>query len=166
MNILYAERRDAEAIAQARAILDLTPKWFYANYPMSALAFSQGRAAEALAQAVASWQVAWEDFKLPPGMNWDAYTRCIPEEPRRRHGKPWSINGFIPAAYAMYGQPEKALPYLARSIDDHEVWPTMLWWPELDSLRADLQFLALIKRMSLPVEVYRRPYREAAAAAR
>jgi TolB-like protein len=166
MNLLYALRRDDEAVAAARAILDLTPKWFYANYNRSALAFLQGRHEEALAQSVTGWQIVWADFRLPPGMGWEAYTRWVPEELKRRQGRPYSINGFIAAAYAMYGQPEKAFPHIERAVDEREVWSQMLWWPELDSLRRDPRFLALIKRMNLPVHVYDRPYRELAAAKR
>lgn len=166
VNLLYAERRDAEAAAAARAILDLTPKWFYAKYNLSALAFFQGRHEEALMQAVTGWQTLWEGFRIPPGMGWDAYDRWIPEELKGRQGRPWSINGFIAAAYAMYGQPEKAFPYLERTIEEREIWTTMLWWPELDSLRGDPRFLGLIKKINLPVDVYRRPYREVAAPAR
>jgi tetratricopeptide (TPR) repeat protein len=166
MNLLYALRRDDEAVAAARAILDLTPKWFYANYNMSAIAFLQGRREEALAQAVTAYQSGMSDFRIPDGMTWDAFTRWIPEELERRNGRPRPINGFIAAAYAFFGQPEKAIPFIERAVDDREVWSQMLWWPELDSLRRDPRFLALIRKMKLPVEVYDKPYRQVAAAKR
>ena len=166
MNLYYAERRDAEAVAAARAILDLVPKWFYANYNLSAIEFLRGRPEEALAQAVTAFQSGMPDFRIPDGMTWDAYTRWIPEELKRRQDRPYSLNGFIAAAYAFYGQPEKAFPYLERCVEKREVWTAMLWWPELDSLRRDPRFLALIRKMNLPVEVYDKPYREVAARAR
>lgn len=109
---------------------------------------------------------SWPDFAVPPGLRWDAYTRWIPEELKRRNGKPWLMNGFIAASYAFYGEAEKAFPYLERSIDERDPWFAQLMRPEFDSLRKDPRFLALIKRMNLPVEVYDRPYREVAAAAR
>jgi serine/threonine-protein kinase len=165
-NILYAARRDDEAVTAARAILEIAPKWFWAHNNLSSLEFLKGRRDEALAQAVASWKIAWGDFQLPAGMKWDAYARWIPEELKRRNEKPWLVSGFIAASYAMYGQPEKAFPYIERSSEVRDAWYIQLFWPEFDSLRRDPRFLALIKRMNLPVHVYDRPYREVAAAKR
>ncbi len=165
-NILYAARRDDEAVVAAHAILEIAPSWFWAHNNLSSLEFLKGRRDEALAQAVASWKIAWGDFQLPAGTRWDAYVRWIPEELKRRNEKPWLVNGFIAASYAMYGQPEKAFPYLERSSEVRDAWYVQLFWPEFDSLRRDPRFLALIERMNLPVHVYDRPYRDVVAAAR
>jgi tetratricopeptide (TPR) repeat protein len=163
MNILYALRRDEEAVAVASDILGLNPSWFWAHNNLSSIAFLQGRPAEALAQAEKAWKIVWKDFPSVQGMAWGAYVRWIPEELKRRDGKPWRMTGFIAAAYAMFGDKEKAIPYLERSIDDGDAWTAQLFWPEFDGLRGDPRFLAVVRKMNLPVDVYRRPYRELAA---
>jgi serine/threonine-protein kinase len=159
MNTLYALRRDDEAVAAARAILDLNPNWFWANNNMSSLAFLRGRYDESLAQAVKAWKIAWPDFRLPPGMDWEAYKRWIPGELARRDGQPWRVNGLVAATYALYGDTEKAFPFLEKAIESADIWSTQLYWPEFDSLRGDPRFIAAIERSHLPVDVYRRPAR-------
>jgi len=165
MNVLYALGRNSEAVATANEILALAPKWFWANANLSGLAVLRGDKQEALAQSVKGWQIAWPDFKPPAGMSWDGYIRWLPEELKRLDGKPWHLAGFIAAAYAVAGENEKALPYLSREIDELGMWTIQLFWPEFDGLRNDPRFLALIKKMNLPVEVYNRPFREVAASA-
>jgi serine/threonine protein kinase/tetratricopeptide (TPR) repeat protein len=166
MNMLYALRRDQEAAAAADDILQITPHWFWANSNMSAIALLQGRRDESLAQAVKAWQIAWSDFRLPDQMKWEAYIRWIPEELKRRDGKPWRMTGFIAATYALYGETEKAIPYLERAVDESDVWTSQLFWPEFDGLRGDPRFLAQIKRLNLPLEIYGKPYRALASAGR
>jgi eukaryotic-like serine/threonine-protein kinase len=162
MNFLYALRRDEDALAAAGNILGLNPTWFWAHDNLSSIAFLQGRKGEALAQSMKAWQIIWPDFKLPEGMGWDAYVLWLPEELKRRDGTPWHLAGSIAAAYAVAGEKDKALTYLEREVQEVGLWTVQLFWPEFDGLRRDPRFLALIKKMNLPLDVYNRPYRELA----
>ena len=73
------------------------------------------------------------------------------------------MTGFIAANYAKYAQNGKAIPYLERAVEGSDIWTVCLFYPEFDGLRGDPRFLALIKKMSHPDDVYRRPYRELVA---
>jgi serine/threonine protein kinase/tetratricopeptide (TPR) repeat protein len=164
MGMLYALRRDSEALAVARDILGVNPRWFWAQFNMSGLAFLEGRKDEALVQSLNAWQIIWPDFVPPEGLGWEAYVRWLPGELIRREGQPWHLAGSVAAAYAVAGEKERALDYLEREVRDVGIWTLQLYWPEFDGLRKDPRFLKLIKTMNLPVEVYDRPYRELAEA--
>jgi serine/threonine-protein kinase len=166
MNVLYALDRNEEAVAAANEILALAPKWFWANSNLSGLALLRGDKAEALAQSVKSFQSAWPDFGPPAGTGWDGYLRWLPEELERKEGKSMYLAGFIAAAYALAGERDKAISFLEREVEERGIWTIEMFWPEFDSLRRDPRFLALIRKMNLPVEVYDRPFREVAASAR
>ncbi len=63
--------------------------------------------------------------------------------------------GFVAAVYANLGQADLAFEWLDRAYDDYDSWLFNLNYPDLDGIRADPRFEALLTRLNLPIDVYR-----------
>ena len=63
--------------------------------------------------------------------------------------------GFVAAVYANLGQADLAFEWLDRAYDDYDSWLFNLNYPDLDGIRSDPRFEALLTRLNLPIDVYR-----------
>ncbi|MGH7702533.1 MAG: hypothetical protein ACREMO_05540 [Gemmatimonadales bacterium] len=57
---------------------------------------------------------------------------------------------FFAEIHASLGEKDLALEWLERAATDRTVWVLGSSWPELDPLRSDPQFPALVRRLGLP----------------
>jgi serine/threonine-protein kinase len=166
---LYALRRDREAMEEAQRILELDPNWFWARDAIWRVAFWQGRYDTAIEESRKAWRTVWNDFGPPEGMKWEEYKRWLPEALKARDLKPYSTAGVVAATYAMFGEKEKAFPYLAECLKRGDIWASHLHWPDFDSLRGDPRFEAAALRAGWIREVFdnyaRKPFRELAGKA-
>ncbi|HEX3186966.1 MAG TPA: protein kinase [Pyrinomonadaceae bacterium] len=163
MNRIYADilmdaRRYDEAIAQFKKTLELDP-----NFP-STHAFL-ARAYEALGQydqAVEEYTMSGKLSGLPPQIlaeanqvyaraGWKAYLQAsldqILKQPGGRSFPPFVIATY----YARLDQKEEALTWLERGYEERDFRMTLMsvaW--ELDSLRSEPRFVALVQKIGLP----------------
>jgi hypothetical protein len=63
--------------------------------------------------------------------------------------------GFIAAVFANLGRADLAFEWLDRAYDDYDSWMFNLNYPDLDGIRSDPRFEALLVRLKLPIDVYR-----------
>lgn len=59
--------------------------------------------------------------------------------------------GFLAVVYASLGEADLAFEWLDRAYDEHDSWLFNLGYPELDPIRDDPRFEALLLRLDLPV---------------
>jgi eukaryotic-like serine/threonine-protein kinase len=157
-DILMDQRRYDEAIAQFKKTQELDP-----NFPTTY--YFLGRAYEALGrydEAVAQYTTAGKVSGLPPEMfeqadqtyakaGWKAYLQAtldqILKQPGGRKFPPFVIATY----YARLGQKEEALSWLERGYEERDFRMTLIsvaW--ELDSLRSEPRFVALVQKIGLP----------------
>jgi serine/threonine-protein kinase len=141
---LYALRRDRETLAETQRILDLDPNWFWAFDARWRVAFWQGRYEDAIKECRKSLKVIWPDIGPPEGTSWVEFKHWLPEALKARDKKPYSTAGIVAATYAMFGEKEKAFPYLEECLRRGDAWSGQLGWPDFDSLRDDPRFEAAV----------------------
>jgi serine/threonine-protein kinase len=176
LGYLYSLRRDRETLDEAQRILDLDPTWFWAFDARWRVAFWQGRYEDAIKECRKSLKVIWPEIGPPEGITWAEFKQWLPEALKARDKKPYSTAGIVSATYAMFGEKEKAFPYLEECLRRGDVWSGQLTWPDFDSLRDDPRFEAAVFGSNREIwgadarEIYgrtlRKPYRELAAAGR
>jgi serine/threonine protein kinase/Tfp pilus assembly protein PilF len=144
LGYLYALRRDPETLAETQRILDLDPNWFWAFDARWRVAFWQGRHEDAIRECRKSLNVVWPGIGPPEGTSWAEFKRWLPEALKARDKKPYSTAGIVAATYAMFGEKEKAFPYLEECLRRGDAWSGQLGWPDFDSLRDDPRFEAAV----------------------
>ncbi len=155
---LYMARRYEEAIAELRAALTGNPEFHYARLWLGRAYARTGRYPEAITEL----QHAQQSAKFGNSEYLSALGRAhadagdltaatkVLNELRER-----SSNEFVSAVFVAFVQvglhdTEGALASLAQAEREHSY--TVPWWsidPELDPLRADPRFIALIKKIGL-----------------
>ena len=155
---LYLARRYAEAIAELRAALSGNPEYDYARLWLGRAYARTGRYPEAISElkhALQSAKFGNSEYRSALGRayadagNTAEATRVLNELRER------SSNEFVSAIFVALVQvglhdTEGALAALAQAAREHSY--TVPWWnidPELDPLRADPRFIALMKTIGL-----------------
>ena len=61
-----------------------------------------------------------------------------------------SVSYFLGVGYVQTGNSDKAFFWLNRAVDQHSIWaPNIAVNPQLDPIRSDARFKALLRRMNL-----------------
>lgn len=153
MTKMYAQRRFEEARAEALAILDLDPNWFWARDALWRMHALQGKVAEAQAESRKAWLLVFGDtFTPPPNVSWDVYERWL-DGFLARQNRTW-VNGFLAAASARRGEKEKALAHLEAAAASNNVFMGQLDFPDFDSIREEPRFRRIVEDRHLPVAAY------------
>ena len=85
----------------------------------------------------------------------DEKAREMLERVVARRDAEYVSGGFIAAVYANLDEPERAFEWLDRAYEEKDSWLFNLHYPELDAIRSDPRFEALLVKLKLPVEAYR-----------
>jgi tetratricopeptide (TPR) repeat protein len=157
INSYSAARRFDEAIAELKAVIGLDPNYADAYYTLGGAYYGKG----AYKEAAENWQkyleldddpVTRALFALAKAKtgNRDEAVKLLgwlKQESAKRY-----ITGYAFAiTYLALGEKEKALEWLEKDVDDRSGWGTgFLVTTELDDVRDEPRFKALLKRMNLP----------------
>jgi tetratricopeptide (TPR) repeat protein len=155
---LYCARRYEEAIEQLRRTVDLDP-----NYPVSYwilglalrktgcydLAISEGEKGVKLSGVSPLMCAALAHTFGAAGRTKEAFQMLadLTELAKQKYVSPY----FLAGIHAGLGENDRAIEYLERCYEEHSHWLLYLHLdPSLDSLRDDLRFQELLRRVGLP----------------
>ncbi len=157
----FFARRSDEAVRQFREALELEPNNPSVHEILGGVFYQQGMFAE----AVAEWHRAMTlegDDKLAAILSrayaendFVAAVQVVAQERLERLKAKAESGEFVLAmhfarAYQMLGDKEQAFDWLEKAVDERNVFPLLLNSdPFYDSLRADLRFTALLRRVGL-----------------
>ena len=149
---LYYDRRYDDAVKQLQQTLEFDPGFGRAVWSwVSWCREKQGNQKEAVDDFLTMQEADGANNELLNSLRrvyerqgWHAFWR----EEIKQYSR--ADNYFKALAYAKLGENQQALEVLRRVIDRHEVW--VLWMgadPQLDSLRSDMRFQEMIKRVGV-----------------
>ena len=153
---LYLGRRYDEVIVQHARTMALDSTFLYMDWFVGAAYREQGRYAEALAEYRRAQDLAGEQPLHGYAITYARMGRT--EEAREilgrleAYARTHYVNPiFLAEVHASLGERDLAIEWLERAVSDRTVWVAGLHrWPELDPLRSDPRFTALIRRIGLP----------------
>ena len=156
---VYLQKGDLDAAAeQCQRAIDLDPNWYYIRLILALVYLKQGRGGEALAEAEKSVELSKRQ-SAPLGVLGYIYGRTgrrseaatVAEELRERYAK-GQANGYdIARVYIGLDENDQAFNWLEKDFQSRNAtMPSFLYMPPLDSLRDDLRFKDLARRIGLP----------------
>ena len=155
---LFLARRYDEAIAQNRKTIELDPDYWLFHYSLASVYEIKGMRADALAQFQKARQLENTFADTLGGLGY-AYAlagktgeaRQALEELRLMSQRSYVPPFDLAIIYIGLGNKEEAFVQLNRAVDDRGIvcafWKVL---PEVDSLRPDPRFAALLQRVGLP----------------
>jgi DNA-binding winged helix-turn-helix (wHTH) protein/tetratricopeptide (TPR) repeat protein len=157
--ILYQMRRFDEARVELLKTLDLEPSYSPAHLYLARVGVAQGRMDEAIAEFEKVLTILEDNVTILAELA-HAYAKAKRKaEALRllRHLLEQSARGFVPSyylavVYAGLGEKDRALSCLEQAAEAKEL-QFGVWFrnePRFDSLREDVRYQALLKRMNLP----------------
>ena len=153
---LYMARRYEEAIAELRATLSSNPEYDYARLWLARAYARTGRYPEAITElkhALRSAKFGNSEYRSALGRAYadagdTAEATRVLNELRERSANEFVSAVFVALIQVGLNDTDGALAALAQAALEHSY--TVPWWnidPELDPLRADPRFIALIKKI-------------------
>jgi len=156
---LYFARRYDDAIRQLRTTVAMDPDYYWGREVLGRAYARTGKLPEALAElrsarrAAGSWiseiESAFGPVSTEMGNRSEALAMLAD---MREHAKTEYVPAYYFATvYAALGDKDSAFARLAQAVEERSVWTG--WFgvdPDLDSLRSDPRFAALLKKMKLP----------------
>jgi len=154
---LAFERRYDEAIAQYKRTLSLNPNFAYAHQQLGWAYGLKGMYAEAIAEARHS-------IELNPDPTWKGYlamwlaksgdrgeARKLLDELKQESTERYVQSFALAIIYIGLGEKQQALTWLEKEVSDHGFNANYyLVSPELDDLRSEPRFKAMLKQLHLP----------------
>jgi serine/threonine-protein kinase len=153
---LYMGRRYDEVVIQHAKTMALDSTFLYMDWFIGAAYREQGRYAEALAEYAKAQKLAGNQPLHGLAIT---YARMGKVQEAREilgrlqaYARDHYVNPiFFAEIHASLGEKDLAFEWLERAASDRTVWMAGLHrWPELDPLRSDPRFTALIRRIGLP----------------
>ncbi len=153
---LYLSRRYTEAIQQLRTTVTIDPDYWWAHTWLARAYGRVGRFPEAIAEARKAQQLsAYAEAESALGRIYaDAGDKVGAEKVlihlRERARDEFISGAFVATIHVGLGEIAQALAALAQAEAQHSAWAG--WWkvdPELDPLRSDPRFIALLKKVGL-----------------
>jgi Flp pilus assembly protein TadD len=146
------------AVVQCQRAIDLDPNWYYARLLLGFVYLKQGRGAEALTEAEKSVELS-KRLSAPLGVLGVIYAQtgkpseaaAVVKELKERHARR-QANGYdIARVYVALGEKDQAFEWLEKDFQSRNAtMPNFLYVPPLDSLRDDLRFKDLLRRIGFP----------------
>jgi TolB-like protein len=153
---LYMGRRYDEVVIQHAKTMALDSTFLYMDWFIGAAYREQGRYAEALAEYAKAQKLAGNQPLHGLAITYARMGKV--QEARgilgrlQAYARDHYVNPiFFAEIHASLGEKDLAFEWLERAASDRTVWMAGLHrWPELDPLRSDPRFTALIRRIGLP----------------
>ncbi len=158
--MLYAARRNDEALIQLRKCLEIDPSYWPAYYNIAQVYEQQGRFPEAIAAAQKGVDILPENPSVPLAELARAYALSGRRSEALRAleqlltlSKRVQVSKYaIATVYAGLGDKDQAIARLEQAYDEHSFLVAGLKVdPELDSLRTDPRFQDLLRRLKFPL---------------
>ena len=154
--LLYARRYD-EAIAQYKRVLSLDPNFGYAFWGLGLAYWQKGMKPEAIAEMRKYIELSGSSlgkgdlgFFLAKFGQRDEAIRLLGEL-KQASSRRYVRGSSIALIHLGLGEKEEALDWLEKEIDERGASPgSYAVMPELDELRAEPRFKAMLKRLNLP----------------
>lgn len=154
--VLYLARRYDEAIEQAQLSLDLRPEFFPAHVLLGIAYAQQSRPTRAIAElqrgaslADIPWVLGYLGYVYGISGRRRQASRVLTEL-EKRAGQDYVSPFAIALVHTGLGQKELALDALQETYEDRNEMLGFIWTsPELDSLRSEQRFVALMRRSRL-----------------
>ena len=153
--VLNGMRRYDDAIAAARAAMDLQPNGESGRQQLFRALRLKGKYDEILAQERESFASDRELLEaLERGYaegGWTGSRRRLAEVWAARYRKPGGVGALrLATTYQQAGDKDRALEWLERCYEEHDPNMPFIGAPEFDALRSDPRFQDLLRRMNLP----------------
>ena len=153
---LYLDRRYDGVIAQHARTIAVDPTYFYLDAFAGAAYREKGQYDKALAEYAAAQRLVGDQplhgyiityARMGKTSEARAMLARLQTYAREHYVNPM----FFAEVHASLGEKDLAFKWLDRAAEDRTVWVLGLnLWPELDSLRSDPRFAALVRRIGLP----------------
>ncbi len=161
--VYYKQRNYDEAIHWTERILEVSPNdGLNIAFLGIARALRGDSSTDVLPYAERALQAAPEDASVAlavalmhANLGNEAKSHAIVEGVITERNSEYVSAGFIAAVYANLGRADLAFEWLDRAYDDYDSWLFNLNYPDLDGIRSDPRFEALLVRLKLPIDVYR-----------